>query len=337
MSPDLRAIERRATSALREYLQSGEESALLAAYDLGHDALAEGMGIHDVARILHRAAWASGAPLDGQHSEEAIRRVEEFILETLSPFEMAHRSVGEANQLLHRLNDVLEEEIRRVAHELHDHAGQLLVSVHLELDDVARNIGPGGRERLQQVRQHLDAIHEQLRLFSHELRPTILDDLGLMPALRFVCDRISRRSGLAIAVAGDSGGRRARRVETAMYRIVQEALANTAKHAHATSATVIVESAVGCLRCTVEDDGVGFDSALAAGGAGHPGLGLLGIRERLANLGGQLRIEPRAPRGTRLVAEVPLASDNGPGPGASPAFSQAEWGDDHVHEDRPRG
>lgn len=306
MSQARRTLERKFSAALEEYLRCGGESELLAAYDLGREALAQGQGIHDVARLLHRAVWANLPQVGGREGFRRRRMTEEFILESLSPFEMAHRAVREANDMLRRLNDLLEDEVRRLAHELHDHSGQLLVSVHLALDEVARDVGPEGRERIQKVRRHLDEILEQLRQFSHELRPTVLDDLGLIPALRFLSDRTSKRTGLAIAVEGDLRARQAPRVETALYRTVQEALTNVAKHARASSVVVRLEEADGWLRCIVQDDGAGFDRMSATREGASAGLGLIGIRERLASLGGKLQLESSPGRGARLVAVLPL-------------------------------
>lgn len=306
MSGSRHTLEGRFVAALEEYLRRGGEAALLSAYDLGRDAMNEGLGIHDVASLLHRAVWRSCARDTGRSGPGRRRRTEEFILESLSPFEMAYRSVREANEMLYRLNDLLEAEIRRMAHELHDHSGQLLASVHLSLDQLARDVGPEGRERLQRVRRHLEEIQEQMRSISHELRPTVLDDLGLVPALRFLGSRVSQRTGLDVRLEGDLEERQAPRVETALYRIVQEALTNVAKHAGATMAVVKVERSDEWLRCSVEDDGAGFEPARRAREGSSAGLGLLGIRERLANLGGTLTLESSPGRGTRLEAALPL-------------------------------
>ena len=314
MSPHRRALGRKFAAALEEYLEHGGEKPLLAAYDLGREALAEGLGIHDVASLLHRAVWTTCPPAVGREAARRSRMTEEFILESLSPFEMAHRAAHEANDMLHRLNDLLEDEIRRLAHEVHDHSGQLLASVYLSLDDLVRDVGPEGRERLEKMRRHLDEIQEQLRLFSHELRPTILDDLGLMPALRFLCDRTSKRTGLTITVAGGLRERQPPRVETALYRIVQEALTNVAKHARASTAIVTVEVADGRLRCTVQDNGAGFEAGRATRGGSNTGLGMIGMRERVANLGGTLTLDSSPGYGTTIAAVLPLEGRATSGP-----------------------
>src|SRR5262249_40247103 len=151
------------TSALEAHLAAGEEAGLLGAYDLGRKALAAGLGVLDVASLLHDALLSvcrrAQAPEESGRMVEAAR---DFMLECLSPFEMAYRGVGEANTALRGLNELLEEQIRRISHELHDQAGQLLVSVYLALDDVGRGLSPGTRARLQGVRGLLDKVEEQL-------------------------------------------------------------------------------------------------------------------------------------------------------------------------------
>ena len=128
------------------------------------------------------------------------------------------RLQGLSRQLL----EAQEAERRRVAHELHDEAGQLLVFVHLALEAAVTGLPPQFRECFQPVRDHLDAIETELRRLSHELRPTILDDLGLLPALQCLTEGVAARTGLSIRVDSRIEGRLAPHVETALYRIIQE-------------------------------------------------------------------------------------------------------------------
>ncbi len=211
-----------------------------------------------------------------------------------------------AQEALRRLNERLEAEARRIAHALHDEAGQLLASVHLALEEVASELSPPAAGRLREIRKLLDVIEEQLRRLSHELRPTILDDLGLLPALEFVADGVSKRSALSVTVKGSITERLPPVVETALYRIVQEALTNVTKHAKATCTTVHVEREGRVVRCSVRDDGVGFDVSAASARRGEQGLGLIGIRERLDALGGTLQIASTPGQGTELVITISL-------------------------------
>ncbi len=206
-----------------------------------------------------------------------------------------------------RYHHAREEEAKRIAHQLHDEAGQITASVHLALAEIGRELPAPGRERLQQVMASLDEIEERLRRLSHELRPTILDDLGLRPALEFLAKGFSARTGIAIRVEGSTKGRVNPLVETAIYRIVQEALTNIARHSSADGATIELTRSREWLRCTIRDDGVGFDTKLVhLGDGGHRGLGLLGVRERLDPLGGRIQIRSTPAAGTELSVAVPL-------------------------------
>lgn len=291
--------------AFDNHLVAGEEAGLLSAYDLGRKAVAHGLGVLDVATFLHHAVLE--ACEHAKTADESLRIVQaarDFVLECLSPFEMAYRGVGEANTALRGLNELLEEQIRRISHELHDQAGQLLVSVYLALDDVARGLPPRSRARVQSIRGLLDKIEEQLRHLSHELRPTMLDDLGLGPALDLLAKNMSARNGVAVTVQAPPE-RFSPRVEVAVYRIVQEALTNAGRHARARNVAIRLERDDRKLSCSIEDDGVGFEpeAVLARGGA-H-GIGLIGMRERLTPLGGALHIVSSPGQGTRLLVTVP--------------------------------
>lgn len=293
------------TRALQEHLAGGEEAALLSAYELGRKALGDGLGVLDVATLLHEALLGACAGAQSpQESSRMIKAAEDFMLECLSPFEMAHRGVREANTALRGLNELLEEQTRRISHQLHDHAGQLLVSVYLALDELAHEV-PGVRPRLQGIRDLLDTIEEHLRRLSHELRPTMLDDLGLGPALEFVASRVSARTGVRVTVESVPPSRLASPVEVVLYRVVQEALTNASKHARASNVRVRVEQDAGRILCSISDDGVGFDVAAVIASAGAHGIGLIGIRERLAPLGGTLQVVSAPGRGTELLVTIP--------------------------------
>lgn len=307
------------TAALQNYLDGAGEAALQRAYELGRKALVGGLGVLDMAAVQHRALvkgfLLARTPKEGARMLKAARH---FFAEFVSPFEMAHRGFQEANTALRRLNETLEEQAKQIAHALHDEAGQLLASVHIALRDIARELPAPVRERLPEVHGLLDQIEEQLRHLSHELRPTILDDLGLLPALEFLADGVSQRTGLSVSVEGSTEGRLPPVVETALYRCVQEALTNVSKHAQASRVTVWLQREAKRIRCSVRDDGTGFNApaGLATAGQkdlfgagarrGERGLGLIGIRERLNAIGGTLDITSTPGRGTELLITVPL-------------------------------
>jgi signal transduction histidine kinase len=201
-----------------------------------------------------------------------------------------------------------EEEARRIARELHDEAGQLLASVHIAVDRLAAEVPAVGEARVNEIKGLLDLTEAELRRIAHELRPTILDDLGLGPALAVLAENVSTRSGIPVTVNGRLELRLPAVVETAVYRIVQEALANAVRHAEASSIGVRLERLDGCLRTVVTDDGIGFD-VNAVSARGDRGLGLIGIGERLEPLGGILEIDSTPRAGTRLIVTIPLVTD----------------------------
>jgi PAS domain S-box-containing protein len=214
-----------------------------------------------------------------------------------------------AQEALRRLNAALEDEAKRIAHALHDEAGQVLAAVYLAVADAARELPAPAPERLGRIRVLLDEVDEQLRRLSHELRPTILDDLGLGPGLEFLAGGTSKRTGLPIAVEASTEGRLSPAIEIAVYRSVQEALSNVTRHARATCVRIELRCDPGTIRCVVRDDGIGFDVACVQARRGDRGLGLDGIQERLHALGGLLRITSGPGQGTELAMTIPLTSN----------------------------
>jgi signal transduction histidine kinase len=233
-----------------------------------------------------------------QERERTIRRQQKALRE------LSARRLAE--QALRALNQRLEEEARRIAHALHDEAGQLLVSVYLALDTLIAQLPPDARERLTEIRALLEQVEAQLRRLSHELRPTILDDLGLKPAIEFLADGISKRTGRSVVVIASISGRLPSLVEIALYRVVQEALTNVIKHAQATQTIVHLVHHPEALVCSIADNGRGFDARARPAYIRSEGLGLIGMRERAASLGGKFSIESSPGRGTTLKIVVPL-------------------------------
>ncbi len=210
-----------------------------------------------------------------------------------------------AEQALHRLNETLEDRARHIAHELHDEASQLLVSVHIAIDGLAHTLPPSGQQTVREIKELLEQIESELRRLSHELRPTILDDLGLVPAVEFLAQGVSKRFGIPITVEGSTNGRLSPQAEVALYRIVQEALNNTIKHAAARHAWVRMKPEPNKVYLTISDDGVGFDVQSVLGQKGRPGLGLIGMRERLIPLHGECVINSSTGKGTEISIWVP--------------------------------
>lgn len=300
-------LEAQYTSALQNYLAEPGETALHHAYELGRAALENGVGLLDLAALYHKAL---GTLLSGRLAQDEsmhlAKAVEIFFAESFAPFEMTHRAVREANAALHQLNEKLEEEAKRIAHSLHEETGQFLACVYLALEEVGLDLPPAARQRLQKIRELLDQIGAQLRQLSHELRPVMLDDFGLLPALEFLGKGISKRSGLQISVEGPEIERLPSPVETALFRIVQEALTNAGRHARATQVRVQLWREPQTVRCSITDNGVGFDMSAVMAEKGKRGLGLMGIRQRLDVLGGELQVNSEPEGGTRITIAIPL-------------------------------
>jgi len=294
-------------SAFGEYTRSGGEAALGRAYELGRRAITEKKSFMEIAFMHHQAIHAMLAEAQGAaRHQELLKAAGDFLAEMLSPYEMAHRGVQDAIAALRRLNETLEEEIKRIAYAVHDEAGQLLVAVHLALADVARELPERHKEQMGRVEELLNQVEKQLRRYSHELRPTVLDDLGWIPAIRFLAEGVSKRANLPIHIKVAFAGRLPSSTEVALYRVVQEALTNAVKHAKASNIWVRAWRDEFVLCCSIRDDGEGFDArALQAAGC-RKGLGLIGMQERLSAIGGTVRIESHRGRGTELLIRLPM-------------------------------
>jgi GAF domain-containing protein len=203
-----------------------------------------------------------------------------------------------------RLMEVQEAERRHLARELHDEIGQLLTGLRLTLD-VPEPPSPALAERLGQAQALVQELLERIRALSLDLRPTILDDLGVLPALLDNIERYMSQTKIRVHLEHSGLDRRFDpETETGVYRIVQEALTNVARHGHVDEVTVRLWATDDVLGVQVEDHGAGFDPD-AVLGAGRGG-GLAGLRERAALLNGHLTVETHPGRGVRLTAEVPL-------------------------------
>lgn len=227
--------------------------------------------------------------------------------------EIAGRESAEAErrELLRRLATAQEDERRHIARELHDQTAQHLAALGLGLKalEAAGPDSPPARARLRQLQDLTGLIGREVHHLTLELRPTALDDLGLRTALAHYAERWSERSGVGVdfQAVGPEAGRLPAPVETALYRVVQEALTNVLRHAAARRVSLVLQLSDGRAQAVVEDDGRGFDveAVMAPTGAGGR-LGLLGMRERLALVGGTLAVESAPGRGATVIARVPL-------------------------------
>lgn len=292
------------TEALEHYLSGGGERALRGAYEAGRLALTSELGLLDMAE-LHHEALSRILTDDLQKERVGLADASQFFAESLSPYEMVYRGYRDAVAGLRRVNETLEQEVRRIAHAVHDEAGQLLVVVHLAMAEISRDLPPTAQEKIKDVTGLLRQVEEQLRELSHGLRPTILDDLGLIPAIQFLTEGVSKRFGLLIHVESRLDFRPVPSVETTLYRIIQEALNNISKHAQARNVWIELDGDANKVVCSIRDNGVGFHVATRLKERGNRGLGLIGIQERLIALGGTLHIESEPGSGTHLHITIP--------------------------------
>jgi signal transduction histidine kinase len=238
---------------------------------------------------------------DPRFTDEDLRIAETFAARAAVAVDLADRVARDA---LRRVVEGQELERKRLARELHDETGQALTSILLGLKRVEEaKTREDARGAAAELREEIVKTLQSVRRLAVELRPKALDDFGLVPALERLADAFSGDSGIAIDVEANLDEARLQpEVETALYRIAQEALTNVAKHAGAGHVSVVVTRRDGSVTVVVEDDGRGFGAI----GGEAAGLGLVGMKERVGLLGGRLAIESTEGSGTTIVAEVPL-------------------------------
>jgi signal transduction histidine kinase len=297
-------------NALAEFLRDpGREEASLWAYEIGRRALADGIGLLELAMMHHEMFAHLLVGASAAEAAQLVSAAKLFFIEALAPFEMSRRLVDEANDTLRRLNQTLEDGAKRIALALHDEAGGILAAARLELDLAIKDSPKAALPQLERVRTLLDETGEHLRHLSHELRPAILDDLGLPKALAFLAQGVSSRSSVKVTVFGTLRERPPPRVELAVYRVVQEALNNAIRHANGiSSVTVRLSRKRGAILCSIRNDGSGFDVQRTLGDKSRTGLGLLGMRERIKAVGGSLEIRSAPDRGTAIELTVPAGA-----------------------------
>jgi signal transduction histidine kinase len=266
------------------------------------------------------------------HQEEVLMRVKTHLrmrdlaqdlqeknrqLETSSRIERDRlfEAIAQQRQQLRVLNrkltEVQEAERKKLAGELHDQLGQALTAINMDLVAI-KNLLPANcfhavEEHLTEASRLTEQTLNQVREMSLNLRPAMLDDLGLVPTLRWYIKQFSRRVGIEAELKVSEPERRLPpTVETSMFRIVQEALTNVTRHAEATLVQVLLQQDANTYHLEIKDNGRGFDVKAALNHqADMQGAGLFGIRERVALLGGELHIYARPDEGTRLSIEIP--------------------------------
>jgi PAS domain S-box-containing protein len=218
------------------------------------------------------------------------------------------------NNLRYYLNQITraqEEERKRISRELHDDTAQALFAISRQMDNFIRDnltLPEQQRTMLQDIRQRIGVTLQGIRRFSQDLRPSIIDDLGLMPAVKWLVKQKSEESGIDILLK--ITGREQRllpEMELILFRIIQEGLNNVSKHASASEAEVKVEFEDSHVDVSIVDNGQGFELPQTVGDLSHSGkLGLVGMQERVSLLGGSITIKSKPGKGTEVKVSVPL-------------------------------
>jgi signal transduction histidine kinase len=294
-----RVLERQQSSRIDSLLDDldvdqAETRALGARTGLYAPLVARGRGLGVIA--VHDKLTTSGRFTDGD-----LRLAEIFAGRAAVALALSEQI---ARDTVRRVVGAQEEERRRLALELHDETGQALTSILLGLKAIGGAKSKEDAERAEaDVRALVVQALQDVRALAVELRPSALDDFGLAPALERLAHTFAERSGIETTVETHLEARLPAEIETTLYRVVQEALSNVVKHAAAEHVSVVVAQRGGTVAATVDDDGQGFDEDAVRADA----LGLTGMRERLALVGGKLELESAPGNGTTVAVQVPLA------------------------------
>ena len=226
-------------------------------------------------------------------------------------YQQSLRDQQHLRQLSRRVVQVSEATMQRVSHELHDDLGQALTAVKMDLGRLDRDLPADSplHTQIQETREQIAGVLQSVRTLSQLLRPAVLDDLCLIPAIRSYCSRFGERTALAIGLSlPPAETRLPQPIEVTVYRVLQESLTNVARHANARRVDIQLAADESNATLTVSDDGCGFEAIehLEAPSENR-GMGLVGMRERAEVYGGKLTIESQPSRGTRVVLSVPLA------------------------------
>jgi len=213
-------------------------------------------------------------------------------------------------ELLREIFSIQEEERKRIARELHDETTQTVASLAASLEAVAGSLpeeAAGAKSRLKKLQSISIGILDEVHKLIYELRPTLLDDLGLVAATRWLTEKNLKSAGLTVNFSVIGQERRlSTQLETTLFRVIQEAITNIARHSKAKRANIALHFTKRAIRVTVKDNGVGFDVEEAITSKARPrGLGLLGMRERAELFNGSFGIRSSEKKGTEIKIRIP--------------------------------
>jgi signal transduction histidine kinase len=347
-------------ATLQKYIASGREAVLEEAYELGRTAIARGLGVLDMARI-HENAYAHliRPSLVIEKQDRVLETAETFFLETLSPFEAAHRGFRETNVKLQQRNRELEAEIgvrkraekalresrehfrelfirarrmeenlrnlsnqilhvqeeerKHISRELHDEVGQAMTAISINIEALGNN-GAAGSDRFKQNAAETQALllqtMETVHRFARELRPAMLDELGLLPAFRSYLKGFADRTRLRVRFRGNPIAEKlGNDQKTVLFRVAQESLTNVAKHARASQVKVVISKLKDGVCMLVADNGKSFTPSPMNSAKSRQRLGLLGMQERVRLVNGRFVIRPQPGKGTTVRVVIPFHAE----------------------------
>lgn len=301
------------------FIRHGQEQDLAQARESAHAAAQSGVSRRELASVHQRAMleelvrqWSGGGrEASPNRWDTSLERMcatcPERCLDARAICVAPSPDIETVNDALRRVNEIREEEARRIARSLHDESSQLLASVHLALAEIGRGLPAPERPRLARVTGLLNEVQRHLRHISHELVPRQLAELGLTDALEYLRDGFHDRYGAAVDVRCEVGQRLPETVETVVYRVAQEAITNACTHGRASRVRLLVKLRRGRLLCSVRDNGTGFNAEEQI----RSGMGMDNMRERVESLGGRLLVDSKPGKGTAVVAEIRVASVEG--------------------------
>jgi signal transduction histidine kinase len=343
MNKSVQKLTREYSVALKKFLNDEHESLLERAYCVGRDAIASGLGVLDVASIHQQALgarssenawtffWEALSPFEVTHRgfREANARLQQLI----EALEKRNSELAKVNRELHReiaqrkrtenalrqseenlrrlSTEILhaqEEERKRISRELHDEVGQSLTVINMTLTAMKNNgagKSPAIAKKIGDAQRLLNQTMETVHGFARELRPAMLDELGLVPALRSHLKSFARRTGLRVqfSVRGLVDGLSPEQ-KTVLYRVAQESLTNVARHAKAERVEVAIRRGQIGICMTISDNGRSFHYDPKA----TKRLGLLGMQERVRLVNGEFTLKAEPGKGTTIRVELPISS-----------------------------
>ena len=224
--------------------------------------------------------------------------------------EQARHMQGQLRHLSHQILQAQEEERLRISRDLHDEIAQTLVGINVQLATLTREAagGPKGlQQKIECAQQMVEKSVAKVHQFARKLRPALLDDLGLIPALHAFMKTFTKQTGVHTSLTAIAAVERLDTAKrTVLFRVAQEALTNVARHAQASRVAVIIQKLPDGICMKIKDDGKSFQVDSVLHGKGRQHLGMLGMRERLEMVGGSFEVESTPGKGTAIIAEIPL-------------------------------